>query len=215
MRKTFTLVEMVVVIAIIAILASLLLPALKGARDAAKSSICLGNLRQCGTGAFQYADDNLEWLPHCGNTGGGYPSKWTYTLYSGNYLKYSVMVCPSEKPFTTSPDVAPAANAGYGVELWNNKASGVNWSDGWTRMTKLKAPSGYVWLADSVNPTGYGDPTQICWLTANNTALNGNFAHRRHKLRANTFLLDGHVEAMDKTALIGLNQQCFYNSYPF
>jgi prepilin-type N-terminal cleavage/methylation domain-containing protein len=56
--RGFTLVELLVVIGIIAVLISLLLPALNRARQAAKSAICLSNLRQSGVGLMLYANDN-------------------------------------------------------------------------------------------------------------------------------------------------------------
>ncbi len=55
-RKGFTLVEMLVVIAIIGILIAMLLPALQAAREAARSTICKSNLRQFGIGMQMHAD---------------------------------------------------------------------------------------------------------------------------------------------------------------
>ena len=57
MKKSFTLIELLVVIAIITILASILLPALGQAREKAKSSQCVGNLRQQGLAVQQYMSD--------------------------------------------------------------------------------------------------------------------------------------------------------------
>ncbi len=62
-RRGFTLIELLVVIAIIAILAAILFPVFAQAREKARQTACLSNLRQVGLGLQMYAQDYDEVLP--------------------------------------------------------------------------------------------------------------------------------------------------------
>ena len=61
-RLFFSLIELLIVVAVIGILTSLLLPALKSARDKAHALTCLSNMKQVGFGSAQYTGDNDDWL---------------------------------------------------------------------------------------------------------------------------------------------------------
>lgn len=103
-RKGFTLIELLVVIAIIAILAAILFPVFAKAREKARQTACLANLKQLALGVIMYAGDWDERAPGVSHPWGGPKDSWSGalvndTLWQVNidpYIKArSMYKCPS------------------------------------------------------------------------------------------------------------------------
>ena len=131
-RLTFTLVEMLVVIAVIAVLTSMLLPALGKAREYARKSACSGNLKQIGLACMMYVNDYGDRLPPVRELGAmPWPGAYCWPVKLRDYIGKSGDLVISDKALD---EVVPRVMTPKGIFLCPSTkitfSPGMRWSYG-------------------------------------------------------------------------------------
>ncbi len=133
MRRGFTLIELLVVIAIIAILAAILFPVFARAREKARQTSCLSNVKQLALGVLMYAQDYDERLPGTYQKD-GQAADWPLHKWAASVVPYvknsQLFVCPSDSPgadygsgsigpisYGTNPYVMPDSRGNFNASI--------------------------------------------------------------------------------------------------
>jgi len=211
-KSAFTLIELLIVVAIIAILAAMLLPALGRAKEASRRSRCIGNLRQLTLGMFLYHDENSIFPytePGMGNWTRVYPYlgiKNGLSLMNQNH----VLFCPSAINKPIAYDGLPYEQLVLGGAF--RQSIGGDWS-----ATNGDACYGIPFTLQAKPISAFSHPTQTFMVMESTeayiyyfccdlpvyrhggTAPDGEPAflqlmYRRGAMGFNSSFLDGHVE---------------------
>lgn len=200
--KGFTLLELMLVIAIIIIITSMLFPAISKARDKAKQLSCLNNQKQIILMAVNYSDSFNGYFLFSNYSDG---SCWGKILKNGGEA-YSIdtLSCPAEMThFTEYKD-----NYHYGINI---KTFGATPAHAQYKPQKISAvaakgsPSLVLTFADSTplnsNPTPNTDTAHVIMRGAVYPLDNSSFCYpiniKRHNKHANVAFLDGHASSMN------------------
>lgn len=205
-KRAFTLIELLIVIAIIGILASMLLPALKSARDNAKGLACLNNLKQLGNANLMYVNDCDDALPFSRTD----RKLWDYQLMP--YLNYTQDVAQASANGNFSVFHCPTVTAsGYGVSKYMWKDYGYNYyitadpaAGGFTyrKLNNFKNTSNTLLINDGKSGSDlYVGGLTFAWF-GNRPNFIGylNFSQWtsiRHSRKTNVLFLDGHAKLHD------------------
>ncbi|MBU6400111.1 MAG: ABC transporter substrate-binding protein [Verrucomicrobia bacterium] len=216
----FTLVELLVVVAVISLLAALLIPTLVRSQESARRAQCAGNLRQLGLATRMYWDDNGD---HC--------FRWTRGPTNGGMLYWFGWLGPGpegQRPFDpTQGALFPYLGAGkvrlcpsldYALAQFKLKADGAAYGYGYNfylsapldkspvSLLTIKYPTDLALFADAAQVNDFQAPAsrthplleEWYYVDTNASYPNGHF---RHAGTANVAFCDGHVA--DKRPVAG------------
>ena len=207
-RRGFTLIELLVVIAIIAILAAILFPVFAKAREKARQTACLSNMRQIGTAMMMYSSDYDEtvckmyqYMPQPGAT----MLAWFPDLLIPYTKNWDVYVCASGKltyNYMRPPGTPDPLTYSYGRASWlcGNSGPAAGPVSGPVSLAQIQDPAGTIDVMDVTYFELWSYPAHTDWGDpATPYPPGGPRTDKRHNGTMNASFYDGHAKALRQT----------------
>jgi prepilin-type N-terminal cleavage/methylation domain-containing protein/prepilin-type processing-associated H-X9-DG protein len=201
-RKGFTLIELLVVIAIIAILAAILFPVFARAREKARQTSCLNNVKQLGLSLMMYAQDYDETCVPLANGGYGVARIPWHTLVQPYIKNADILACPSR----------PKRPIAYGLSFSNIAADDTSTGSlgRGVSLANIESPADALMLTESERDDGaqvyhvYSLKQYALGAVAGYTS-NGIPNPGRHNGGNNVCFCDGHAKWVTTSSLLDRN----------
>jgi len=216
-RKAFTLIELLVVIAIIAILAAILFPVFAQAREKARATACLSNLKQSSLAYAMYTQDYDETTPIqnspvLADVAGNYASGGYWFQLIQPYVKnWNLMVCPDRSAQGAyNPKRSLAVNQSRFPPAIGLRYQGYGYNDGWISdsgygltlqlpdgsrpgrsIAGIVTPADCVAFGDSYDTPGYSIAMDNIWGGSDAPPTTKSI---RHSSNLNYAFVDGHAK---------------------
>lgn len=212
-KKNFTILELLMVIAIMIILITTLLPALSKAKSSVQRIHCIGNLKQIGLGVSSYSSDfnNLILLNY---TSGSSVEYWNQALWENDYLPANLqgnsrevsgnflMLCPATPNHYFGPlfsygcrSIEKTIPSSYFMALDTSTPNNLCF----LLPGRIRNPSGYLHLGDTVFSNSASPAERIGrqYFRWSYAGTNGAAAHMRHNNYSANWFLDGHAGTLN------------------
>lgn len=227
--RAFTLVELLVVIGIIAVLISLLLPALQRVRSQARNVQCLSNLRQIGLSISAYASANGNLVLPYSLNGQQWHQNPMFRRFmgihsklvddTGNAVWHGGLLCPDSNAVRTAYSVKMSLASAYGMNHENTRRPQYAPYNTWRiKLNRVNTPQNKLLVADAASweLTMNDSDLYVSYNRFSTTSSSGAIAYRHgpqdraSNQRTNVLFFDFHVESRLRPTVQNLESVWLY-----